>query len=124
MSSEKEILTLEDRRYAAMTGADWPALEALLHDQLVYTHSSGVVDDKASWLGAMKSGKTRYRSVKRSDERVRIFGEVALVTGKGQMEVELNGQPRTLRLMYLNAWARTPAGWRFVAWQSAPQPAA
>jgi len=48
---------------------------------------------------------------------------VALVTGKGRIEAEINGQPRTLALMFLNAWAKTPQGWKFVAWQSTPQPA-
>jgi ketosteroid isomerase-like protein len=123
MSTKKEILALEDRRYAAMTSGDLASLEELLHDQLLYTHSSGMMDTKASWLLAMKSGKTRYKSVKCSDQQVRIFGEVALVTGKGHIEAEINGQPRTLRLMFLNAWAKTPQGWKFVAWQSTPQPA-
>ena len=123
MSSEKEILALEDRRYAAMTSGDLGSLEELLHDQLLYTHSSGMMDTKASWLLAMKSGKTRYKSVRCSDQQVRILGDVALVTGKGHIEAEINGQPRTLRLMFLNAWAKTPQGWKFVAWQSTPQPA-
>ena len=82
MSSEKEILSLEDKRYAAMTKGDFGALEALLHDQLLYTHSSGVTDTKASWLDSLKSGK----------------------------------------LKFLNAWVKTPNGWKFVAWQSTPQP--
>ena len=123
MSTKKEILTLEDKRYAAMTSGDLASLEELLHDQLLYTHSSGMMDTKASWLLAMKSGKTRYKSVKCSDQQVRILGGVALVTGKGHIEAEINGQPRTLRLMFLNAWAKTPQGWKFVAWQSTPQPA-
>ena len=59
MSVEQDILALEDRRCAAMTGADADALAAMLHDDLVYTHSSGVVDDKASYLGAIRSGRTR-----------------------------------------------------------------
>jgi len=123
MSTKKEILTLEDKRYAAMTSGDLASLEELLHDQLLYTHSSGMMDTKASWLLSMKSGKTRYKSVKCSDQQVRILGGVALVTGKGHIEAEINGQPRTLRLMFLNAWAKTPQGWKFVAWQSTPQPA-
>ena len=123
MSTEKEILALEDRRYAAMASGDLASLEKLLHDQLLYTHSSGVMDTKASWLQSMNSGKTRYKSVKCSDQKVRVLGDVALVTGKGHIEAEINGQPRTLRLMFLNAWAKTPQGWKFVAWQSTPQPA-
>src|SRR3989454_2401967 len=122
MSTEKEILALEDRRCAAMAAGDLASLEKLLHDELLYTHSSGVMDTKASWLLSMKSGKTRYKSVKCSGQQVRIFGDVALVTGRGHIEAEINGQPRTLRLMFLNAWAKTPQGWKFVAWQSTPQP--
>ena len=48
MSSEKEILYLEDKRYAAMCGGDFAALEGMLHDELLYTHSSGFTDTKAN----------------------------------------------------------------------------
>jgi hypothetical protein len=36
---------------------------------------------------------------------------------------EINGQPRSLRLVFLNAWTQTPKGWKFIAWQSTPRPA-
>ena len=121
--SENEVLGLEDKRFGAMTGKDWKALDALLHDQLLYTHSTGVTDTKAVWLEAMKSGRTVYKSVKNSDRKVRIYGDNALVTGRAAIEAEVNGQPRTLRLCYLNVWTKTPQGWKFVAWQSTPQPA-
>src|SRR5262245_21976934 len=48
MSSDREILALEDKRYAAMCGGDFAALEAMLHDELLYTHSSGLTDTKAT----------------------------------------------------------------------------
>jgi ketosteroid isomerase-like protein len=123
MSSEKEILALEEKRYAAMTAGDYGALEALLHEQLLYTHSSGRTDTKGSWLESLRSGRTRYKSAKNTDQKVRLLGEVALVTGKGQMEAEVDGQPRSLKLVYLNVWTKTPKGWKFIAWQSTPQPA-
>jgi ketosteroid isomerase-like protein len=121
--SEKDILALEDRRFTAMTSGDMGALEALLHDDLIYTHSSANVDTKASWLETMKSGKTKYKSGTFTERKVRMFGDSALVTGKGQIEVEIGGQPRTLKLRYLNVWTKTPQGWKFVAWQSTPLPA-
>jgi ketosteroid isomerase-like protein len=123
MTIETEILGLEDKRYRAMVGRDFVALEAMLHDQLLYTHSSGVTDTKSSWLESMKSGKTRYKSAVCTDRKIRVLGDVALVTGKAHIEAEINGQPRSLKLMFLNAWSKTPKGWKFVAWQSAPQPA-
>ena len=122
MSSEKEIVGLEEKRFAAMIAKDFGALEQLVHEQLLYTHSSGITDTRASWLESMKSGKTKYKSASCSERQVRFFGEVALVRGKAAIEAEINGQPRSLRLFFLNAWTRTPQGWKFAAWQSCPQP--
>jgi len=120
MSSDKEILGLEDKRFGAMIARDFKELEAMIHDQLLYTHSSGVTDTKASWLDSMKSGRTKYKTVSCSERKVRILGEVALITGGAAIEAEINGQPRQLKLLFLNAWAKTPQGWKFVAWQSTP----
>jgi ketosteroid isomerase-like protein len=122
--SESEILALEDKRFGAMTGKDWKTLDGLLHEQLLYTHSSGVMDTKAVWMDAMKAGRTVYKSARHSDRKVRMYGDNALVTGKAQIEAEVNGAARTLKLCYLNVWTKTPQGWKFVAWQSTPQPAA
>jgi ketosteroid isomerase-like protein len=121
--SEKEIEQLEDRRFAAMVAEDFKALEAMVHDDLFYTHSSALTDTKASWLESMRSRKTRYRQVRCSNRRVRVFGDTALVTGRADIEAEVGGQPKSLRLLFLNAWTRTPQGWKFVAWQSTPIPA-
>ena len=48
--NEQEILGLEDRRFAAMIDEDFGTLEALTHDELVYTHGHGGRDSKASWI--------------------------------------------------------------------------
>jgi hypothetical protein len=98
------------------------ALEAMLHDELLYTHSSGLTDTKATWLASLRSGKTKYKSAACSDRKVRLAGDTALVTGRAAIEAEINGQPRSLRLVFLNAWTKTPKGWKFIAWQSTPQP--
>ena len=124
MSNAAEILALEDKRYAAMTSNDLAALEALFHDEMIYTHSSAVVDTKASYLEALRSGKTRYKTAKRFEEKVRFAGDTALVTGRAEFEVEVNGAPKSLRLRFLNVWTKTPAGWKFIAWQSCSLPAA
>ena len=123
MSSEKEILALEEKRFAAMIAGDIKALESMVHDQLLYTHSSGVVDGKASLLDSIKSGRVRYRRAICSEQKVRLFGDVALTTGRASIEAEIGGQMKSLELLFLNAWTKTPQGWKFVAWQSTPMPA-
>jgi len=52
MSSDKEILALEDKRYTAMCGGDFATLEAMLHDELLYTHcpSSKILRHRAAQI--------------------------------------------------------------------------
>ena len=121
--NDSEILGLEDKRFAAMIARDFAALERMVHDELLYTHSSGVTDTKASWIESMKSGKVKYKSVSCSGRQVKFFGDVALTRGRAAIEVDIDGQAKSLRLLFLNAWTRTPQGWKFAAWQSCPQPA-
>ena len=116
------ILALETRRYAAMTANDLDTLAALFHDDMIYTHSSGVVDSKASYIEALRSGRTRYLEVEQREQKVTLLGEVALVVGASHIEVDvvLNGEKlrKSLDLRSLAAWTATPAGWQFIAWQS------
>ena len=122
MSSDKEILALEDERYAAMCSGDFAALEAMLHDELLYTYSSGLTDTKDTCLASLRSGKRKYKTAACSDRKVRLAGDTALVTGRAAIEAEINGRPRSLKLVFLNAWTKTPSGWKFIAYQSTPQP--
>ena len=71
----------------------------------------------------MTSGRVKYKSSSVSERKVRLYGDVALITGQGVMGVEVGGQPKTLKLKFLEAWTRTPQGWKFVAWQSTSMPA-
>ena len=118
--TEKDILALEEERFAAMIARDFPRLQLLVHDELMYTHSSGVVDGKATWLDSMKSGRVKYKKAQCTERKVRMYGDTALITGRAQIEAEIGGQPKTLKLLFLNAWTKTPQGWKFVAWQSTP----
>jgi hypothetical protein len=56
----------------------------------------------------MTSGKTKYKSASFTDRKVRMIGDAALITGGTAIEAEINGQPRSLRLKFLNVWTKTP----------------
>src|SRR5690242_13232993 len=77
-----EALRAEDARYAAQTKSDFDGMQRLFGDDLVYVHSTAVVDSKASYIDRQRSG-LHYRVMKPSDVKVRVFGCVAVVTGKG-----------------------------------------
>ena len=76
----------------------WPkkdiaTLNALLSDDLVYTHSSARLDTKQSLIGAMESGTTVYTAVEPSDVKAQDLGDAVVLTGAARIRVTSNGQP-------------------------------
>ena len=121
--TKDEIRKLEDRRYKAMCDADAKALDELLADSLVYTHSYGGADSKASYLDGIRSKKWQYRRIERPKENIQMHGDCAIVTGQVRIELLSEGKPKTLNSAYTNVWVKRPQGWQMVAWQSTPLPA-
>ena len=121
--TKDEVRKLEDRRYKAMCDADAKALDELLADSLVYTHSYGGADSKASYLDGIRSKKWQYRKIERPKENIQLHGDCAVVTGQVRIELMSEGKPKTLNSAYTNVWIRATKGWQMVAWQSTPLPA-
>jgi len=115
---ERAVLEAQDRRFAATVAADLDALGRILADDVTYTHSSGVVESRAEYLEALKSGKYRYRSMAPEERRVRVFSDVAVVTGACRVLVQASGRERDIRLRFTEVYLRRDGAWRMVAWQS------
>ena len=114
------IRKLEDQRFKAMVEADAATLDKLLADSLVYTHSYGGSDGKATYLDGIRSKKWQYRKIERPREDIQVHGDCAVVTGQVRIELLSEGKPKTLNSAYTNVWIKGPKGWQMVAWQSTP----
>jgi ketosteroid isomerase-like protein len=121
--SKDPIRLLESRRYTAMCEADAKTLEELLADSLVYTHSYGGADSKASYLDGIRSKKWQYQAVERPIEDIQVHGDCAVVTGQVRIQLLSGGQPKKLNSRFTNVWVKGRQGWQMVAWQSTPLPA-
>jgi uncharacterized protein (TIGR02246 family) len=119
-SDEAAVRAVEDRRIKALVEDDFATLEAIFADDLHYTHSSAVVDDKAAYMAALRSGKTKYETVDREPPRVRIYGDTALMTGTAV--VGLRRRAEKLPLRYTLVYVRQGGQWRMAAWQSTRRP--
>lgn len=113
-----DALQAEDARYEAQIDCDFDALDRLLGKDLVYIHSSTVQDTKASFIESLRSEKVSYHSMERSNTKVRIFGNVAIITGKGVFEVTARGRDKTLNLLFHSVWVKRDSGLQFVSWQA------
>ena len=118
-----EALAAEDSRYAAQMGDDYGALQKLLGNDLVYIHSSAVVDTKASYIDSMKSGTVKYRVMRRSDVTVRTYGCVAIISGLGNFDVTVKGQDMAVEIRFHSIWAKRDNGLEFISWEATRTPA-
>jgi ketosteroid isomerase-like protein len=123
MADPREIIRLlESRRYRAMCEADAGTLDELLADSLVYTHSYGGADSKATYLDGIRSRKWVYKEIERPIEDIQVHGDCAVVTGQVRIELLAEGRPKKLSSRFTNVWVKGPRGWQMVAWQSTPLP--
>jgi len=114
----------ELERFRAMEKNDFAALDGLLADDMIYTHSSGTADTKAKFLESLKTGKTRYLKIAPTDTNVTVYGDTAIIRGRGVFTVENQAGKSDLTLSYLDVWVKRGGTWQMVAWQSARVPPA
>lgn len=91
----------------------------LLHDELVYVHSHGKVDDKASYLAALAAGTWSYDAIDH-DITVRAVGPAtALAVGRMSARGSAYGREVEIVSVTTSVWIATPDGtWLLRAFQS------
>jgi ketosteroid isomerase-like protein len=118
----QKIIDLDQKRMHAMAQKDIMALNALLSDDLVYTHSSARIDTKQSLIGAMESGATVYTAVVPSDVKAQDLGDAVVLTGVARISVMSNGRPNSFGVRFTDVYVNKGGQWQMVAWQSTRLP--
>jgi len=119
-AAEAELLRLDDERARAMIAADTATLERLMSDDIVYTHSSGRLDSKKSFIASIAGGTVKYRRINRKEAAASLREGFAFLTGAVEIDVETGGKVLNLNLRFSNVWERTAKGWQQIVWQSTP----
>ena len=120
-SPESRVLDADRERIGAMVAADEAWLTQILHEDLVYTHSNGVVDDRESLIGSLLGGSVDYRSIAPSDREVALFGETAVLSATARIVVRANGQQLVLDSAYTAVYVHQAGRWRLAAYHSSPR---
>ena len=116
------VIDLDRKRMDAMARKDLAALNALISDDLVYTHSTARLDTKQSLLGAMESGATVYTSVAPSEVKAQDLGDTVVLTGSAHIGVLSQGRPNSFAVRFTDVWSNKAGRWQMVAWQSTRLP--
>jgi ketosteroid isomerase-like protein len=112
------IIDLDRKRMLAMAEKDIATLNAVLADDLIYTHSSARLDTKQSLIGNMESGSTVYNAVEPSDVKAQDLGSAVVLTGIARIRVTSGGNPNSFAVRFTDVYANKGGKWQMVTWQS------
>ena len=118
----QKVIDLDKQRMDAMAKKDLAALNKLISDDLVYTHSSARLDTKKTLIGNMESGGTVYTSVVPSDVKAQDLGDTVVLTGSCKISVMSQGRANSFGVRFTDVWANKGGQWQMVTWQSTRTP--
>lgn len=116
-----EILAVEERRCRALVAVDVATLADLYDDSIVHVHAPGLVHDKTQLLDHV-SGRKAYLGISRGALRIRVIGDVAVMTGRIVNRLSSpDGTERIVAGPVTQVLRRcTDGAWRFVSFQMTP----
>ncbi|MBA2284868.1 MAG: nuclear transport factor 2 family protein [Ktedonobacteraceae bacterium] len=114
--SLEEIVHVEQQLQHAMLKNDIPALEQLLHDDLVFTEFTGAVIGKQDDIASHVSGAIHLTELEFVEAPVtRLYGETAIVAVKAHLKGTFQGTPFASFYRYLRVWLFQDGRWQIIA---------
>jgi hypothetical protein len=100
---------------------DVPALEELLADDYQHFHASGRIDGKQSLIARLVSGEIKHIAKENTFVKVKVYGRVAILSGRGRNTVMVDNQTRVIENLFTTVWIRiAPETWAITNWTAAP----
>ena len=119
---ESSVLSMQKVRFGAMISGNKATLDSVLADELSYTHSTGKNETKAEFITAITSQAVTYEAIEPDEIKVRVYGNVAVVTGRARFKVKTGND----RLSFLTRFTEVDyyrgGRYQLVAWQSTRLP--
>jgi ketosteroid isomerase-like protein len=112
------VAALDTQYQAAVQKNDTAAMDRILADDFILVTGAGKTHTKADLLDEARSGRVLYERQDDSAQKVRVWGDTAVVTAKLWAKGTQNGKPFEYSLWFSDTYVRTPTGWRYVFGQA------
>ena len=102
----------------AMIDGDKTGLQNITADQLSYGHSSGKVEDKATFIDNIVSGKSDFVTIDLTNQTITVAGDAAIVRHALAATTNDNGTAGNVKLNILLVWQKQKGQWKLLARQA------
>jgi ketosteroid isomerase-like protein len=116
---EPEIRAAERAWSKAVVAKDTASLQKMFGDQLIYAHSTGVMDTKSSYISKLTSGKQKYDGIDLQNTTVKMYGNTAVTHSRVRMWGTNQDGKFDDQLAMLHVWVKNGGAWQLVAHQTA-----
>ena len=116
------VQALEAARFKAIVDGRWDDFAAICHPELRYTHATGVVDSRATYLDKLRSGHYDYRYIDHTVEHTSTQGATVLLWGTMTAELRAGAQSKRIDNRTLTVWVLHDDQWLLLAQQPTPIP--
>lgn len=115
VSVEQELKKLEKEIGYAWATRDVAVYDRILADDYTWTDFDGIVWTKAQDLEDLKSGEVVNTSYAVDDWKVRVYGDVAVVTARTTVQETWKGRDTSGQYRYTDTWVKRAGRWQLVA---------
>ena len=119
-----QLLALEQERRRALVEEDYSRVAELFADDLVYVHTTGLVQGKADFLEYAKSA-VQYLDIERGELLIRFYGDhLAVMTGTQCNTLRKRGGDQSIRGegFATQVWALGAEGWQISSFHGTRAP--
>ena len=116
-TAEQEVLKLEQTLDQAFLKKDRATFEPMLAEDYVYIHSNGTMTNKAQEITENMSADVKWTASKLDNLKVRIYGDVAVVTGIQTLTGSAKGYVSGPR-RFTDLWVRRSGRWQTIGGES------
>ena len=115
-------LTRQNRDAALKGDANW--MQQHLAPGYVSVGPTGAVSNREQVIQNMKSGAMKYDAIDIKDQKVKLFGNTAVVDTEAHVKATSNGQPVDGDFRATHVWVKEGDTWKLVSFQATPVQAA
>ena len=114
VDDEKAVAALDTEYQAAVKNNDVATMDRILGDDFVLVTGLGKTYSKRDLLEEARSERMQYERQEDSQQKVRVWGDTAVVTALLWAKGTQDGKPFDYKLWFSDIYLKTEKGWRYV----------